>query len=315
MNLPMRKSAADVHTAALTLAPLGVSLSIDVGRATDMSAVAEACSDWIGAPCAPAPRLALSVDTARHLSGTGDVDIAMRGSALKIRGPGVYAHAEPCLGRATGLVSSDYLANPQRLREDILEPLMLALVTRHDRAPVHASAFVAEGLAIVLAGPSGSGKSCLARAADAAGFQLLSDDVVYVQRSPRLAVWGWPRAAHLLPGDAGRGRWATRIRNGKAKRVVPLRSATAAAIRCERAVLCVLGRGNQPELSRISATEALRRLWPLDPGFDLLPDAIRAAVGALAGRGAWELRLSNEPDEAVRLVAENLPVLWETATS
>jgi hypothetical protein len=237
----------------------------------------------------------------------------MSGSAMEIEGQGVRARAEPDHRSARCFVSSDYLADPRRLREQVLEPLILMLVTAQDRAPLHASGFIVGGVAVVLAGRSGSGKSCLARAADAAGFQLLSDDVVYVQRSPRLRVWGWPSAAHLLPQDAADGNWPIRIRNSKAKYAIPLRSASAVAIGCDRAVLCVLTRGETVVLKPIDAAEARLRLWPLDPGFDLLPEAIGAAVESIAASGAWELRLSTDPGEALRLLVASLPELRQTA--
>lgn len=112
------------------------------------------------------------------------------------RAPGAEGEADAERRSASCAVAAHSLSAPDRLREDVLEPLVLFLITRHQRTPVHASSFVAQGLAIVLAGPSGTGKSCLARAADEAGFQVLSDDTVYLQREPRLKVWGHPEAAH-----------------------------------------------------------------------------------------------------------------------
>ena len=165
----------------------------------------------------------------------------------------------------------------------------------------------------LLAGHSGSGKSCLAVAADRADLQLLSDDTVHVQQRPRLRVWGWPSAAHLFPADGGGEAWPTRQRNGKTKQVVRLRSASAEAVCCDRAVMCVLDRGNAVALSRIGAAEVFERLWPLEPGFDLVPGEIASAISTLAARGAWKLTLSDDPDEAIRLILAHLPLLDATA--
>lgn len=313
MHLPTSHFAARAEPAPLSLAPLDVPLIIEVGRALDATAVAEACRGWKGVPTRRLPRVSMRLDGAPGLAGTGVVRMITSGSAMVIEGPGVQARAEPDLGRAICRVSPSYMADPERLREEVLEPLMLMLVTAQDRTPLHASAFIVNDLAIVLAGRSGAGKSCLARAADEAGHQLLTDDVVYVQRSPRLRVWGWPRAAHLLPPDAPGEDWPIRIRNAKTKYAIPLRSASATARACERAVLCVLARGETPALTPIDAQEARRRLWPLDPGFDLLPHAIGASIETLAARGAWELRLSRNPDEALRLLLASLPELSRTA--
>jgi hypothetical protein len=313
MHLSTSNSAAAAEPAALSLAPLDIPLIVELGRALDARAVAAACRGWLGTPSGKSPPLKLRVDCAPDFAGTGPARISMAGPVMEIAGPGVRASADPHRRLASCLVSGDYLADPQRLRGDVLEPLMLTLVTAQDRAPLHASGFIAGDLAIILAGRSGSGKSCLARAADTAGFQLLSDDVVYVQRSPHLRVWGWPGAVHLLAHDTTEADWPTRIRNGKTKYAVRLRSASASAIGCDSAVLCVLARGETVALRPIESAEALRRLWPLDPGFDLLPEAIGAAVAAIAARGAWELRLSGEPDEALRLLTASLPLLRKTA--
>jgi hypothetical protein len=108
--------------------------------------------------------------------------------------------------------------------------------------------------------------------------------------------------------------WPTRVRNAKTKHVVPLRSASTAAVSCDGAVLCVLAHGEKPALTAIPADEALERLWPLDPGFDLMPGPIGAATRALAACGAWELRLSDDPDAAIQLVLESLNRLKRTAS-
>lgn len=240
--------------------------------------------------------------------------MAVSDATMTIRGPGVRACANAGEKRATCFLSSDYLDDPRRLEEEVLEPLILRLLTREDRTPIHASGFIINGLAIILAGRSGSGKSCLARAADDAGLQLLSDDVVYVQTSPVLRVWGWPTAAHLLPEDVASAKFPVRIRNGKSKYVLPLRSASIGAVSCTQAVLCVLARGKEPALAPLAPDEVMRRLWPLDPGFDELPGQISVAISALSARGAWELSLSDRPDEAIRLLLSSFHRLERTAS-
>jgi hypothetical protein len=314
MRKPMNDPATAATPRSLPLAPLDVSLNIEVGRALDMERLANACRRWAGPGIHHVGRLTISLEVAPDLAGRGDARIAIRGAAMTIDGPGVRARTVAGEKRATGFVSRDYLDDPGRLAEEVLEPLVLRLLTREDRTPLHASGIIVDGLAIVLAGPSGSGKSCLARAADAAGLQVLSDDVVYVQTSPGLRVWGWPTAAHLLPEDAGCGNLATRVRNGKRKYVFPLRSASVGPVSCRQAVLCVLARGRQPALKPIAAGEAMQRLWPLDPGFDELPREIAAAVRALSARGAWELSLSARPEAALRLLLASAHRLERTAS-
>lgn len=296
----------------LRLAPLDVPLRIECVR-VEPAAIAAACGDWDGCADGLSVPLRLRIKPSTALSGIGEVAIHADSSRMVLRGPGVIGRAEVGHGFADCAISAEYLENPAALRQEVLDPLVLMLLTRRDRTPLHAAAFIADGLAILLAGRSGAGKSCLARAADAAGFQVLSEDTVYVQLAPRLTVWGWPVATHLLPRDAPDPSGPTRLRGGTVKHVVPLRSASRCAIACNRAVLCLLSHAREGELALgpIPATEAEDRLWPLDEGFDLLPGPIAKALARLAANGAWDLRLSADPAAAVRLLVASLPRLGE----
>jgi len=314
MELALGNRSDDVGAITLQLAPLGVPLQVEVAPAFAVGAVAAACRGWDDTPD-DAAALRLRVEVLPTLAGAQATTMQVDGPIVAIRGPGVRACAELDRGYAHCAVSAEYLEDSVALRQEVLEPLVLMLLTRRDRTPLHASGFIAGGLAILLAGRSGAGKSCLARAADLAGFQVLSDDAVFVQLVPRLRVWGWPAAAHLLGPDAPDATGPTRFRNGKVKQVMPLRSASLAAVSCDRAVLCFLSRGARPVLSRIPATTIDERLWPLDQGFDLLPGPIAGAVARLAADGAWDLRLSSDPAEAIRLLVANLARLKETAAT
>lgn len=296
----------------IALAPLAVPLHIEAPQAASAT-VAAACCGWEGRAIGPSAPLRMRIAPSPRLSGTGDVAIRADSARLTLRGRGVTGRAEIGQGFAECTVSIEYLADPVALRDEVLEPLVLILLTQRDRTPLHASAFVADGVAILLAGRTGMGKSCLARAADAAGFQVLSDDTVYVQLVPRLTVWGWPVAAHLLPQDASDLTGPTRLRGGRVKHVVAFRSASQAAIACDRPVLCLLSRANdgRARLGPIPAAEVEERLWPLDEGFDLLPGPIARALARLSAGGAWDLGLSADPADAIRLLAANLPRLAE----
>jgi hypothetical protein len=308
----MNLALDNLGTVAVEFAPLDVPLRIECRQAAS-SAIAAACRGWEGCANGPLAPLRLRIRPSNALSGTGDVAIRADSARITLRGPGVTGHAEIGHGVADCAVSAAYLEHPVALRQEVLEPLVLMMLTRRDRTPLHAAAFVADGLAILLAGRTGAGKSCMARAADAAGFQVLSEDTVYVQLTPRLRVWGWPIATHLLPRDAPDLAGPTRLRGGKVKHVVALRSASPAAIACDRAVLCLLSRAEDgaAALGPVPAAEIEERLWPLDEGFDLLPGPIARALARLAADGAWDLRLSTDPAEAVRLLAASLRRLRE----
>jgi len=301
-------------TASLTLAPLGVPLDVEFVGSDEAEMLAAARLRWEGAPPCSATRLYLRIEVCDDSEEAGPIRITVDDALMHVRGSGVEGSADPVTGRAACRVPSRYLASPDLLRSEILDPLVLHLLNRNDRAPVHASCFLAGGLAVLLAGPSGSGKSCLALAADAAGFPVLSEDVAYVQLRPHLRVWGWPGPVHLLPASAPLGRsFPTRVRNGKSKLAVPLGAVGPAALSQARAVFCVLKRGDAVSLEPLLPEAAMQRLARLEPGFDTVAREVRAAHGALTRNGAWQLTLSADPAEAIRFVAANLARLCDAA--
>jgi hypothetical protein len=310
MNFALDRPSATAGAVTLRLAPLDVPLNVEHVEVPP-DTIGAACRGWEGVASSPTVPLRLKVEPSPALSGTGHVEIGFDGIRMTVLGSGVSGRADVGHGSAECAISAEYLKDPVVLRREVLEPLVLMLLTHRDRTPVHASAFIVDGLAILLAGRTGAGKSCLARAADSLGFQVLAEDTVFVQLAPRLKVWGWPSVAHLLASDAPDAAGPTRLRGGKVKHVVPLRSSSRTAIACDRAVLCLLSPpcDGAPSLSRVSAAAVEERLWPLDEGFDLLPGPIARAVAALSAGGAWDLRLSADPAEAVRLLAANVPRL------
>jgi hypothetical protein len=292
--------------AVLRLAPLGVPLRLEVRGAGPE--VRTACDCWEGAGEGPLLELWLTVDP--HLTGTGAAEVAVQGSQLTLKGVGARGGARADLRRAWCAVSRDFLAAPERLRAEVLDPLVLFLVTRHGRTPLHAAAVKAGELAILLMGPSGAGKSTLAVTADQAGWTVLSEDTVYIQLEPALKVWGSAGPAHLLSADGEPGQF--RLRNGKLKRVIPLRQPLGIHT-ADRATLCLLARGEAVALERIGPAEALTLVGAPEPGFDLLAEDIRDASERLVRRGAWRLTLSDDAAEAIDLVSRRLPQLRETA--
>jgi len=315
VNVALDKLTSNDASTTLKLAPLDVPLHVECALALH-STVAIACNGWEGRAESRLAPLRLLIKVSAERTGTGNVEIRADSARILVWGPGAIGRAEVEQGFADCAISAEYLDDPVALRQEVLEPLVLMLVTRRDRTPFHASAFIVDGLAILLAGRTGAGKSCLAKAADSAGYQVLSDDTVFVQLEPQLVVWGWPIAAHLLPKDAPDALGPTRLRGGTVKHVVPLRSSSQDAISCSESVLCLLSRSRTgyPSLAPMSVSAAEERLWPLDEGFDLLPGPIAKAFARLAAEGAWELRLSPDPDEAVQLLVASLPRLRDTAS-
>ena len=291
--------------AVLWLAPLGVPLRLDLQRADDLAAVTAACRGWLGPAGHAEAELVLTLAQAAGLAGTDAPAFEVRGKLLSLTGSGVLGQACAGRGQARCAVSRDWLAAPARLRSDVLEPLILFMVTRRGRAPLHAAAIGSGDLAILLAGPSGAGKSSLALAADRAGLTVLSEDTAYIQLEPELRIWGWPGPVHLLSGENPAGH-ELRWRGGKLKAAIPLTQRPPEEPTASKAAVCLLARGETVALERLSPIEALALMGSLEPGFDLLADEIHEARRVLLREGAWRLTLSPDPDEAIAVLAANL---------
>ena len=203
----------------------------------------------------------------------------------------------------TGLVSQ-----PAEFAEGLLEPLTLFLLGALDRQPLHAAAVVRDGVAILLEGPSGVGKSTLAHAARREGFTPLCDEAVYVQMEPALRVWSRRSRVHLRPEARAHfpelaGVTSTHLPGGKTRIVVP---ADAGSPRyADRAGICMLERGSPARLERLEPGRAAAAVASrLEPGFDLYASTIRERAARVAERGAWSLVLAGDPAEGAALLDE-----------
>ncbi len=294
------------------IAPLGIATVVEAGDPALLRAALAPYSAWAADGDADGPVLRLRVDLDPDLPdppgpGGGDsVDVRADGARLAISGPGVRGGADAARGEAWCAVSPALAADPPRLAAEALDTLLLFLLTRAGRVPLHASGVVVRGTAAVLSGPSGSGKSTLALAALGAGLPVLSDDTVYVQLRPALRVWGFPRPIHVFPDDAPAGAGGgLRLRSGRWKTAVPLPSSGPPV--ADRAALFLLERGNRAALRPLDAQEAVDGVVAsLEPGFDHFREQLPAAVRAIAAGGAWRLTLSAHPAEALRLLRHAL---------
>jgi hypothetical protein len=216
----------------------------------------------------------------------------------------------------TGSLTRELLASGQHFRSKVLEAAVLSVVTWLDRQPLHASAVVRDGTALLLAGPSGTGKSTLAYAAARGGLQILSEDTVFVQLRPRLRVWGMSAFVNL-PADAPRHfpelaeRPAQRLVTGKDKVVASVFDLGAGMTvpMVERAGICVMERSGSAAtryepLSAAALEAALRR--NAEPGFALFDHARGELAQALEVGGAWRLTLSGSPEDNVPILDQLL---------
>jgi hypothetical protein len=293
-----------------SLAPMGIPTTIEASDPALLRAALDAYAAWPAEAGDASPLLRIRLDrsdeadTAR-MADDGAVGLRVDGGRLWMDG-GAQGGADAARGEGWCAVPPALAADAARLTAEVLDPLLLFLLTRAGRIPLHASGVVVGGMAAVLAGPSGSGKSTLALAALAAGLPVLSDDTVYVQLRPHLRVWGFPRPIHVFPEDAPAGvGGGLRLRSGRWKTAVPLPSAKPPV--ADRAALFLLERGHRVAVRPISVDRAVDEVSAmLEPGFDHFREQVPDAVRALTAGGAWHLTLSADPAEALRLLRDVL---------
>ncbi len=217
---------------------------------------------------------------------------------LAIRRKGISVLADGRAGTGSCLAPRDADDNDIA---DLINTMVLFLVGHAGRVPLHASAVLLNGTALVFAGASGAGKSTLALAATRAGLSLLSDDTVFVQSAPEFRLWSLAGAIHVFARDAPAGSdGGMRFRAGRWKKaLLPTRRRHVA----HDAVLFVLERGEEVGLAPLPEDEAIDRLTANpEQGYQFYGDESVAAARALAAGGAWRLTLSADPAEAIDLV-------------
>lgn len=292
----------DASSNFLSLLPLGIPTLIIADDPQLIAAARAAYAHWrVETPDSEA-RIELRLETGSASSDGVCLDIRVEGSRLRLDGRGASASADAATGQARAMVPLQLASDPPGFT-DVIDTLLLFLLARSGRTPVHSSAFMHEGVAVLLAGRSGSGKSTLALAAAAKGLPILSDDMVFVQREPEFAVWGFPRPIHVFPEDAPAGEHEQRTRNNKLKAVLPI---GVPALRAARTALVLLERGDELAFRAADPSEAVEELMQLDQGFDLLAEESRAAAQELAVRGAWRLTLGHNPAEAIDFLTTRL---------
>jgi hypothetical protein len=224
----------------------------------------------------------------------------VEGHGLSIRRKGIAIVADGRTGTGSCTFPSD--ADSSDIA-DLINTMVLFLMGHAGRVPLHASAVMLDGTAIVFAGASGAGKSTLALAASRAGLPLLSDDTIFVQAFPVFRLWSLAGAIHVFAKDAPPGSdGAMRFRAGRWKKslLAPERARVA-----HEAVLCVLERDETVHLAPLSAEEAVHSLTVNpEPGYQFYGDASVIAARALAGKCAWRLALSADPAEAIALILQ-----------
>ncbi len=275
-------------------------------RASDpalLAAAAKACGAWGQAEGADGPPIVLDLEAVRS-PAEGALEIVVEGPRLWMTGAGVEGFADARTLAASCTVPLGLLDQPGRFAGEVIDTLLLFLLARSGRVPLHAAGLAFGGTAVLLAGPSGAGKSTLTLAAMTRGLQILSDDTVYIQLQPRLRIWGFPRPVHVFPADAPGFIGQTRLRAGKLKAAVPVAPWSGPPV-AERAVVVLLERGDEVRLELIEPSLAQAALSRLEPGFDLLSSESAAAIAAVTASGAWRLTLTRDPAAAIAVLANH----------
>ena len=275
--------------------PLGIPTLIIADDPQLIAAARAAYAHWCMVAPAAEPQIELRLAIGRASSESVSLGISVEGSCLRLGGDGVCGTADAAERKASATIAPEIAKDAARFA-DVCDTLLLFILARNGRTPVHSAAFLLGGLALVLAGPSGSGKSTLALAAAERGYPVLSDDTVFVQREPSFRLWGFPRPIHVYPADAPAGVHPIRNRGGKLKAALAV---DAPALSAGRAALVLLERGAEVALSPAAPAEVVEALMDLDAGFDLLAAESRAALQALALEGAWRLTLAKDPVAAI----------------
>lgn len=231
---------------------------------------------------------------------------------LLIHTPGSTGMADFRRRESVAWVTPDLVSARPLLGRDVLSALTLFHLAYLDRHPVHAAAVERDGSVVLLAGPSGVGKSTLAYARLRRGDRFLSDDVVFVQTEPEWRVWGLPGTLSLDARARGRfpelaGRSERRDRDGRSKIGVdavadrlclePPAAATAG--------VCILVPGEGPSLARITTDEVVEHLTSsAETGFDLFAATAGRVAGWLGRHGGWRLTPGARPEEAAPLLED-----------
>jgi hypothetical protein len=305
-------ASSPIAASSIVVSILGIPVTFETDAAEILEAIRAAYdpADILSASPPNGPRV--------RLVATADLEAASIGEPVSVNLPewhrlvvrwgGGEARADAIRGEAFARVRRG-VADAEGFRESVLDHLALFLVTNLDRHPLHAAGIERGGKAVLLIGSSGLGKSSLTYAAMRAGWRVLADDAVYVQRAPHRRIWGMPRRIHL-PAEAVRhfpeleGARPVRRPDGRRKIAVDIAASSRAPVPWSGEVgLCLLSRSSaQPLPERLSPADAVTEMRAtLHGGFGRFAESLDECVASLAGAGTcWRLPVTAAPAELAR---------------
>ena len=221
------------------------------------------------------------------------------------------AVADLLQGYAFGFVSRPVARNRSLVCYLFLEGLALAMLgPARQFIPLHAGCVVKDGASLILSGESGRGKSTLAFACVRRGYQVLSEDGLFLKCRPDAAeLWGLPWRLHLLPDvkrffpELAAERPRLQI-NGEWKLEIDLETfyPGSTATHAPPGPLVFLEQGTDSGPVRIEPVapqeiaERLQVVWPWWVGWT---GEMEGQLARLVELGAYRLRTAGSPHEVV----------------
>jgi hypothetical protein len=226
---------------------------------------------------------------------------------LLVAGPGVIGVADATCLQSYAWVAPAVVRDREHFRYAVLEALANFHLSVLDRQPLHAACVERDGLAVLLVGPAGVGKSTLTYTAAREGYRILAEDIVWLQLRDTFAIWGLVTRLFLPPDSAQffpeLGALRPMVRsNGEEKLVLPLDAPHAVGDgRIATATVCLLGRSDRRSARLVRATpeEIATALGTFETGFDLFRGTIGPAIERLSRTPGWRLLLTDDPRDAI----------------
>jgi hypothetical protein len=150
----------------------------------------------------PNPPLTVTIyksSISSSVSGLSNIQYKADAFFLSAKATGVAFTADRRSGMAEAYVNPKTADLSDFFRINILECMVLFLITSSDREPLHASAVIRDQTALLFCGNSGSGKTTLAYNIFKRGADILADSATYISIRNGIQLWGDPLGFNFNP--------------------------------------------------------------------------------------------------------------------